>query len=397
MLRLSDHFLLLDFLYDQSTLDCVAHCGDLLADRIASLTEDSDVFDEGRNLCDAILEPIVLEHGPVSIAAGVWFRRLPRQGNAHFPGGPHEWKPDTGAAADIVVHPWVNDGKSPKSFLETLPGKNIEYHRAISYEGSEFCCVASRILGNKGTLTGSRLKSDWRRRPYTRCHGSKLKNNVGYENRLREAESIWTQGSADETRDNEAVSVVYGREVSKKLPPLDHSIVEVPEDAFDDYPDDGRQLVRPWHVRVSRNFVLLDFCRNERMFERRLVTVPPLTFRIANSVIKVARLFGEVLDPVKEFLGNISVVRGMEPAGFSSDERTQNHRWIPGPGKIHSVEFVTPRKPRPGYRDSLPKRDCNVEIKPDSVYGGERVRVDIRDFTPRFCYTSAAQEYAWTS
>ena len=127
----------------------------MLSEKIALLNEDSDEFAEGRNLCNAILEPIIREHGPVSIAAGVWFRRLPRQGKVHFPDGPHEWKPDTGAAANIVVHSWVNDGKSPKHFLETLPGKNIENHRAISYKGPEYCCVASRILGNKGTLTGA--------------------------------------------------------------------------------------------------------------------------------------------------------------------------------------------------------------------------------------------------
>ena len=128
-----------------------------------------------------------------------------------------------------------------------------------------------------------------------------------------------------------------------------------------------------------------------------MVTVPPLTFRIANSVIKVARMFGEVLDPVKEHLGNISVVRGMEPEGFASDRRMQCHRWIAGRSKVHSVEFVTPLHPRPGYQDLLRKSGCEVSANPDPVYGGDRVRVNIRDFTPRRCYTSASEiEYGWT-
>ena len=398
MLRLSDHFLLLDFLYDQSTLDCVAHCGDLLADKIASIAEDSDVFVEGKFFCKEVLESIVENHGPVSIAAGMWFKELPGQRGAHESPSPHQWNRKSGAAADIVVHSWVNDGKSPKYFLETLPGKNIEYHRAIHYKGSEFFCVASRRCGNDGTLSGSGRKTDWRREPYTHSQGWNLKHNMGYERRLREAESSWTGDTAEGIGSHLAGSVVYGRKPPKGLPPLDHSIVEVPEDAFDDHPADGRKLVRPWHVRVSKNFVLLDFCRNERMFERRLVTVPPLTLRTANSVIKVARMFGEILDPVKEHLGNISVVRGMEPEGFVGDKRMHNHRWIPGPGRIHSVEFVTPLDPRPGYRQLLRKEDCNVDVRPDSVYGGDRVRVDIRDFIPGCCYTSATgEEYAWTS
>ena len=40
MRRLSDKFLLLDFLYDQSTIDCVVRCGEALSDRIDSLEED---------------------------------------------------------------------------------------------------------------------------------------------------------------------------------------------------------------------------------------------------------------------------------------------------------------------------------------------------------------------
>ena len=104
MLRLSNHFLLLDFLYDQSTIDCVVHCGDKLLERVSSIKDDQEVLVEGRHLCETILEPIVKQHGPISIAAGLWFRDLPGQGKAHDTGlAPHEWKEKTGAAADIVV------------------------------------------------------------------------------------------------------------------------------------------------------------------------------------------------------------------------------------------------------------------------------------------------------
>ena len=415
MLRLSNHFLLLDFLYDQSTLDCVACCGDSLANRVSSFSEDSVEFVEGRNLCATILERVVQERGPISIGAGLWFKDLCKPKNAHddqYGLGPHKWQ-HGGAAADIVVHSWVNEGKDPKHFLKTLPGSDIEYHRIIPYRGSEFCCLASRSAGNAfrpGVTEWDKLKesvdieallswspTNWRRSPYTHSHGSRLRHNERYERRLRKAESIWTKNPAVDPGNNGAASVVYGRMPPMGRPLLDHSIVEVPEDAFDGHPVDGRRLVRPWHVRVSETFVLLDFCRSENMLERGIATVPPLTHRTANTVIKVARMFGEILDPVKKHLGNVSVVRGMEPEGFANDERMRRHRWIPGPGNVHSVEFVTPIDPGPGYLELLPKDRCEVVVERDSVCGGDRVRVGIRDFTPQRCYSSAArEEYAWT-
>ena len=155
------------------------------------------------------------------------------------------------------------------------------------------------------------------------------------------------------------------------------------------------------HERVSEYFVLLDFCRNEKMFDRGMVTVPLLTFRTANTVIKVARMFGEILDPVKEHLGNISVVRGMEPKGFAEaeDARTRYHRWVPAICDTHSVEFVTPMGPNSGYLDLL-ERDrhvVDIEANYDSGFGGDRVRVTIRGFDPGHHYTSAdGREYPWT-
>ena len=137
------------------------------------------------------------------------------------------------------------------------------------------------------------------------------------------------------------------------------------------------------------------------MFKRGMVTVPPLTFRTANTVIKVARMFGEVLDPVKKYLGNISVVRGMEPKGFAEagDARTRYQRWVPAICDTHLVEFVTPMDPNSGYLDLL-ERDrhvVDIEANYDSDFGGDRVRVTIRGFDPGHQYTSAdGMEYPWT-
>lgn len=421
MLRLSKNFLLLDFLYDQSTMDCVVHCGEQLSRKVASeLVEGSDVVLEGKHLCKTILDRIVEKHGPISISAGLWFQDLPNQGRAHDSENPvHRWSRGFGAATDVVVHSWVNQDKRPASFEKTLLADNIEYHRFLKYSGSEFICLASRSQGNKfecGTdewkmknerihrrMSRGGAREDWRREPYTHSHGAKSWSNMGYEERLMHAESLWCNESGIGSTSNITASVVFGRKPPKGKCLLDYSMVEV-EGADDDGDDCGRRVVRPWHVRVSENFVLLDFCRNEKMFERREVTVPPLTLRTANTVIKVARMFGEVLDPVKEHLGNISVVRGMEPKGFASrgDTRVQYHRWIPALCDTHSIEFVTPTDPKSGYLDLLErdKRKGSVveyNVRCDSEFGGDRVSVTIRNFTPNCHFTSASgEEFPWT-
>ena len=166
----------------------------------------------------------------------------------------------------------------------------------------------------------------------------------------------------------------------------------------------GREkVVRPWHVRVSRYFVLHDFCRNEKMFSRGMSTVPELNDRTAKSEIKVARMMGEVLDPVKKHLGNISVVRGWEPEGFVKDSEDQDaeHHWTAGRGIRHSVRFVTPVNPDEGYLDLLKKNDrvSRPIREPEKLScGAYLVHVRIEDFDPHpsRCRTSASgAEYPW--
>lgn len=418
MSRLSEYFLLLDFLYDQSTMDSVVQNGACVREKIAEVTEGSEIFREGRFLCKSIFDHVVERYGPVSIAAGLWFKELPGQSGAHdSKSGVHRWRPDTGAAADVVVHSWVNKNKSPTGFVNKLNDDNIKWHRARSYKGSEFCCLASRSRGNvpKRPSLGCQKEGPWRRPPYTiGSPGKKSRANPGHpelKERMRKAESYWCNDPSSGSGSNTARSVIYSR--YDQSPPLwDHSIVEVPGDALKRSAEAAVRwkLVRPWHVRVSDFFVLLDFCRNEMMLDTKnlsraepLVTVPPLTFRTANTVIKTARMFGEVLDPIKKCLGNISVVRGMEPKGFSDTPDADEYRWIPGEGKCHSIEFVTPKRPNLDYRDLREKLlkdrrrvvDCNRADGPD--FEGNRIRVTIRDFDPSHHQTSAdGEEYPCT-
>lgn len=65
----------------------------------------------------------------------------------------------------------TGDAQRPGSLRNCLRKHNIEWHRARSYAGSEFCCLASRSQGNRPTKhpsCGAR-KREWRRQPYVQC------------------------------------------------------------------------------------------------------------------------------------------------------------------------------------------------------------------------------------
>ena len=111
------------------------------------------------------------------------------------------------------------------------------------------------------------------------------------------------------------------------------------------------QNLRAHHVRVGRYFNLLDFCRNGRAVEEGRDLVPkgaenndgrdydPVPEEAA------ARSFAAALDPMVEQVGRISVVRGIETAGFSDDEHAKSHLWDQdGPWRL---VFVLPQGANP--------------------------------------------------
>ena len=117
------------------------------------------------------------------------------------------------------------------------------------------------------------------------------------------------------------------------------------------YDPDKKQNLRAHHVRVGRYFNLLDFCHNGWAVETGRDLVPkgaennngchyrPIPEEAA------ARSFAAALDPLVEQVGRISVVRGMETAGFSSDEHAEFHRWdMGGPWRL---VFVLPQRTNP--------------------------------------------------
>lgn len=92
------------------------------------------------------------------------------------------------------------------------------------------------------------------------------------------------------------------------------------------------QNLRAHHVRVGRYFNLLDFCRNGRAVEEGIDLVPKNAENDGRTYSRIpeetaARSFAAALDPLVENFGRISVVRGIETAGFASDENAELHRW----------------------------------------------------------------------
>ena len=113
--------------------------------------------------------------------------------------------------------------------------------------------------------------------------------------------------------------------------------------------------LRAHHVRVGRYFNLLDFCRNGRAVEEGIDLVPKNTENNAPyrpvPEEDAARSFAAALDPLVEHLGRLSVVRGMETAGFSGDAHAALHRWDrDGPWR---VVFVLPQGVDPEEAASL--------------------------------------------
>ena len=91
--------------------------------------------------------------------------------------------------------------------------------------------------------------------------------------------------------------------------------------------------LRAHHLRVGRYFNLLDFCHNGRAVEEGIDLVPKNAENNDGRAYRpvpeetAARSFAAALDPLVEDFGRISVVRGMETAGFAADENAELHRW----------------------------------------------------------------------
>ena len=131
------------------------------------------------------------------------------------------------------------------------------------------------------------------------------------------------------------------------------------------------QNLRAHHVRVGRYFNLLDFCRNGRAVEEGIDLVPTNAENSGRAYCPIpeetaARSFAAALDPLVEQLGRVSVVRGMETAGFARDGNAELHRWDRG-GPWRLV-FVLPQGEDPDRaRDLLTNCPHVRDVQPSPL------------------------------
>lgn len=325
--RLSKHFLLLDFLNGHT----------LYSSRRPLLLEEipASYIRTGQTLCEELLEPMIAQWGPMSVSNGFIPRDLL---GARFT--PHTWAPNDGAAADIVVHDWVNRGKSPIELVKAIIEKELPFERLITYAGSEVMCVsAARTPRNRGAVYEN-IRVPAQRKPTFRAwhrggvYPAKLTQPGGIEPRLN-----WRLEKG-----------------------------EVP------YHTQG--MLRPQHMRVSRYFVALDFFRNEAA----IASGTPWVFSPRKPETTTAlACMGEVLDDVVMQVGRISVTRGITRPG---EGVLDNHTWT---GKEFSVEFALPL-------DAQEPKFTHPSVKTvrwRELLSGPRCVLTVERFKPRTVWTSA--------
>lgn len=134
--RLSEHFLLSDFM----------GCNSVYVKGYKNVFFDPDGtrLDEGKYLCDTLLEPILADFGPFSVSYGYISPSLSElivgYQDPKMPSY-HRW--DKGAAADICVHGWVK--RSAPVLLAHKIDEKYAYSRLITYSESPFLCVSTQI------------------------------------------------------------------------------------------------------------------------------------------------------------------------------------------------------------------------------------------------------------
>ena len=133
--RLSDHFILLDFLADHA----IYRSGIPLS---FNETWNDEHDSLARGLCNKLLEPLMATFGPVSVSDAFWPPAL--SSCHHKAGGPkHRW---TGGEATIDIAPYrlVDKGKTGSALKREVDHLSLIddcRDRVLSYPNTEFLCV----------------------------------------------------------------------------------------------------------------------------------------------------------------------------------------------------------------------------------------------------------------
>lgn len=267
--RLSDHFLLSDFMGCHSvyTKGLVNHFID----------GDGAKLEEGKYLCSELLEPLLDKYGPLSIAYGYISPALSKQIVTYQdPDKPsyHRW--DKGAAADICVHGWVKD-KAPILLAHEIDDC-FGYSRMITYSESPYICVATQVE-----------EGDNHRKAF-------------YENRYggkKGAKPAFIKKSATQA----------GRTAQGKNLALEHDWQGA---GYPTYHGGGIRQMQ--HIRVSRYSVVSDFLYSTSAIREGVANAPDI--RKFGAVFKEA---GKAYDALLKKLDvpRLSIVRGFESFRFN--------------------------------------------------------------------------------
>lgn len=317
-IRLSPHFTLMDFL----------HARTLYTSGMELSPDDFDgtVIQAGVELCNRLLEPMVEKYGPLSFSSGYIPRALLTRD------GPHSWRYHDGAAADIVVHDWVNDNKAPIHLIQDLTERRVPFERMISYAGSEFICASVRDRNERGVIYEN-----------VRVAGAD-KPIFKQWRRMGESRPIDVPQRPDWRREH-GEGIYHSR----------------------------RELCAQ-HIRVGRYFTFLDFCRDEVAMAEGSNWVPPMN--IISKAEKMARCFAEILDPIKLICGHLTITQGIRKSRFA--ERVQQ-TWANGIGQ---VEFVIPEDATMPVI-THPNADLDYDIRT------RRFVLNITEFEPKHTWSSA--------
>jgi hypothetical protein len=284
----------------------------------------------GRLLCESLLEPIVDKYGPISISAG-W---LP----SDLSGGrvtPHVWGSEYGAAVDIVIHRLANMNVAPIKQIAMLADQ-FGFDRMISYAGSEFICLATGRAQNRRIIY-----ENVRMPPPGPGLVAKPQYLVWPETKRARSKN-WPPDRPEWRR-------VYGE-------PIYHS----------------RRSLRPQHVRVSKYFTALDFCRDEPAMNAGSPWVPE---SFSEGIVNILRAAGCFLDPLAERHGFVTITRGVSYGSYA-----------------YQVEGITPIK----FSFKLPEGETDVGVLVNdprclnvSYTGGDEYTVTFTMYQPDKIYSSA--------
>lgn len=157
--RLSPHFLLSDLMGCSSVYERGLR-------NVFDAQLPSDIrLAHGAALATEILEPILLQHGPLSISYGFISPELSSSVVTYKnPNEPsyHRW--DAGAACDICVHDWVqfeskhNTSGAPIMLAHDIDSRmRLPYSRLITYSESPYICIAANEKEIRQWMTGTGL------------------------------------------------------------------------------------------------------------------------------------------------------------------------------------------------------------------------------------------------